>query len=64
MQFPTVPEASAGEVEQLLGSIHQRALSAEAESEVLSRTRDELLPLLMNGRIAIKDAEHAVEGVL
>ncbi|MBB1049582.1 hypothetical protein G6021_00265 [Dietzia sp. CW19] len=64
MQFPTVPEASAGEVEQLLASIHQRALSAEAESEVISRTRDELLPLLMNGRITVKDAERAAEDVL
>lgn len=64
MQFPTVPEASAGEVEQLLASIHQRALSAEAESEVLARTRDELLPLLMNGRIAVKDAERTAEDVL
>lgn len=64
MRFPTVPEASAAEVEQLLASIHQRALSAEVESAVLARTRDELLPLLMNGRIAVKDAERVAEAVL
>lgn len=64
MQFPTVPEASADEVEQLLLGIHQRALNAEGESEVLARTRDELLPLLMSGRITVEDAEHAAEDVL
>ena len=30
----------------------------------LARTRDELLPLLMNGRITVKDAERAVEDVV
>lgn len=30
----------------------------------LARARDELLPLLIKGRITVKDAEHAVEGVL
>ena len=64
MRFPTVPEASAEDVEQVVASIHHRALSAEAESEVLARTRDELLPLLMNGRITVKDAECAAEDVL
>lgn len=33
-------------------------------NDSLARTRDELLPLLMNGRIKVRDAEHAVEGVL
>lgn len=53
MRFPTVPETSADEVEQSLASIHQRAISAEDESEALARTRDALLPLLMNGRITL-----------
>jgi len=64
MRFPTVPEASAEDVEQVVASIHHRALSAEAESEVLARTRDELLPLLMNGRISVKDAERVVGDVV
>lgn len=64
MRFPTVPEAAAGEVERRLASVHHRALSAEAENEVFSRTRDELLPLLMSGRITVKDAEQAAEAVL
>lgn len=35
-----------------------------AESHVLAVTRDELLPLLMSGRLRVKDAERAVEEVL
>lgn len=40
------------------------ALSAERESEKLAATRDELLPLLMSGKIAVKDAEKTVEEVV
>ena len=54
----TVPEASP-RMSSAVASIHHRALSAEAESEVLARTRDELLPLL-DGRISVKDAERVV----
>ena len=42
-----------------------RRLSASRnENALLARTRDELLPLLMNGRITVKDAECAAEDVL
>lgn len=42
-----------------------RRLSASRnENALLARTRDELLPLLMNGRITVKDAERAAEDVL
>lgn len=58
--WPAVP-AEVGEAGQTLWS---RALSAEMENEVLARTRDELLPLLMSGRITVKDAEQAAEAVL
>lgn len=64
MAFPTIPADSMASVEELVASIHQRALIADAEMEVLARTRDELLPLLMDGRITVKDAERAVEGVI
>lgn len=45
-------------------ALWDRALLAERESEVLARTRDELLPLLMSGKITVKDAEKRVEGVV
>lgn len=38
-----------------------RAGRARDENTTLARTRDELLPLLMSGRITIKDAEKRVE---
>jgi type I restriction enzyme S subunit len=38
--------------------------SLQAESQSLVRTRDELLPLLMSGKVRVKDAEKVVEGVV
>ena len=44
-------------LESLLRSVNLRA----EENQRLARTRDELLPLLMDGRITVKDAERVVE---
>lgn len=45
---------------------HRFALmkSVRAESHALARTRDELLPLLMSGKIRVRDAEKTVEEVV
>lgn len=40
------------------------AAAMSKESQALAATRDELLPLLMSGKVRIKDAEKTVEGVL
>lgn len=40
------------------------AASADRESLVLAATRDELLPLLLSGKVYVKAAERAVQGVL
>lgn len=45
-------------------ALWERALAAEQENLCLAATRDELLPLLMSGKIAVKDAEKAVEEVV
>lgn len=37
----------------------KRAQAAQKENQVLARTRDELLPLLMSGRITVGEAEEA-----
>ena len=37
---------------------------AEIENLKLTAARDELLPLLMSGKVRVKDAEKSVEGVL
>ncbi|MFP5070166.1 restriction endonuclease subunit S [Pseudonocardia nantongensis] len=41
-----------------------RASVARHESDVLAATRDELLPLLMSGKVRVKDAEKVVEEVV
>lgn len=45
-------------------AVRERQSSCQAENDRLACTRDELLPLLMNGRITVKDAERAAEDVL
>ena len=40
-----------------------RALAAELESLKLIGLRDELLPLLMSGKVRVRDAEKVVEEV-
>jgi type I restriction enzyme, S subunit len=52
------------EISDLMSSLWQRALSAEQESLALARTRDELLPLLMSGKLRVKDAEKKVEAIV
>jgi len=45
-------------------ALWERALAAERENLRLSATRDELVPLLMSGKVTLKDAEKAVEEVV
>jgi type I restriction enzyme S subunit len=48
----------------LVGPIHAATAKIVKESQRLAATRDELLPLLMSGKVRVKDAEKSVEGVL
>lgn len=41
-----------------------RVVQSRRENEILAATRDELLPLLMSGKITVKDAEKTVEEVI
>lgn len=41
-----------------------REMAAIDENARLAATRDELLPLLMSGKITVKDAEKTVEEVV
>lgn len=50
--------------EAVIFTLSARERAAAAEIECLARVRDELLPLLMNGRITVKGAERAAEDVL
>lgn len=62
-----VLECSPGDLERFnrtAQAVRERQSSCQAENVRLAGTRDELLPLLMNGRITVEDAERAAEPVL
>lgn len=61
-----VPDPASREVaafEAWAEALGKRCFAAVVENETLAKTRDELLPLLMSGRITVKDAVKRVEGV-
>lgn len=48
------------EISSAFHSLFAIVVAMEDENEVLIRTRDELLPLLMRGKVSVRDAEEAV----
>lgn len=62
IQYPIAQNRSA--TETVLRPHLERAIAAVNENEVLARTRDELLPLLMNGTITVREAEDRTKEVL
>ncbi|WP_342802096.1 restriction endonuclease subunit S [Nocardia sp. No.11] len=50
--------------EVLAQPLMRRVKAAVDESRVLEKTRDELLPLLMSGKLRVKDAEKKVEAIV
>ncbi|NLA34295.1 MAG: restriction endonuclease subunit S [Actinobacteria bacterium] len=57
------PEAVAA-LDSRMSALWSAALSAEMENLKLARTRDELLPLLMSGKVSVTDAEAIAEGAV
>lgn len=56
-----IPSPDAIErIDDLMRSLWDRALAAEVESVTLAKVRDELLPLLMSGKVRVGDAERIV----
>ncbi|GAB4924397.1 hypothetical protein MAHJHV45_11680 [Mycobacterium avium subsp. hominissuis] len=51
-------------LDPVMSALWFRALASEQENLLLARTRDELLPLLMSGKVRVKDAEAAVSELL
>ncbi len=58
---PDVFNPQFDELHTLLNALESRVIAAELENQVLARTRDELLPLLMSGRITVGEAEDAAD---
>lgn len=48
----------------VLATLHDSVVQTERECDRLARTRDELLPLLMSGRVSVRAAESAASEVL
>ncbi|GAA3450545.1 restriction endonuclease subunit S [Dactylosporangium matsuzakiense] len=61
---PHLPPESWDEFESLAFPMRERAAAAMRENRALTATRDELLPLLMSGRIRVRDAEKIMEEVV
>lgn len=59
-----VPRVSASDLETFESAssgLMRKLEASQSENRTLAATRDELLPLLMSGRISVKDAERRVE---
>jgi type I restriction enzyme S subunit len=50
------PPERVSDLNDVMGALWAVALAAEIESVELAKTRDDLLPLLMGGRILIRTA--------
>lgn len=58
---PWPSESALTEYRQLADVLLKKATALRNENQVLARTRDELLPLLMSGRITVGEAEDAAD---
>ncbi|MFJ5990639.1 restriction endonuclease subunit S [Lentzea sp. NPDC092896] len=61
---PMVRAEIVEELERKLAVIENRIAAALSENEILAKTRNELLPLLMSGKVRVREAEEIVEGVV
>jgi type I restriction enzyme S subunit len=57
------PRDAVAKLDGPMTALWDATLAAEMERERLAATRDELLPLLMSGRITVRDAEEVAEAV-
>lgn len=64
VKVPTIAEPDLPGLEAGLTVLEKGIAVATRESRVLARTRDELLPLLMSGKLTIADAERRASEVL
>lgn len=62
IQIPVTVEDES--LEAQLSALLESIRGVTVESQALGRTRDQLLPLLMSGKVRVRDAEKVVEGVV
>jgi type I restriction enzyme S subunit len=64
IMIPSIKVSEAETLERRLAALEASIGATLAENDRLVATRDELLPLLMSGRVRVKDAEKVVEETL
>lgn len=64
LQVPLPDEEQLEQFDRLSESLTLKHSTLQKETGVLASARDELLPLLMAGRIAVREAERAAEALL
>jgi type I restriction enzyme S subunit len=64
VQVPRLGASEWAEIEASVGPLIEAAQQAVSESSTLARTRDSLLPLLMSGKVRVREAENVVQGVV
>jgi len=60
IELPAIDSAYADALEEQLRAIESHIAATLSESDRLAQTRDALLPLLMSGKVRVKDAEELV----
>jgi type I restriction enzyme S subunit len=58
------PRELDNEVAELIDNLGRLSYFVRVESRILANTRDELLPLLMSGKLRVKDVEKKVEAIV
>lgn len=63
-EVPLAAPGIVGKYAAFASSIHEYLDAVDADSRELATTRDQLLPLLMSGKVTVKDAEDEVGGLV
>ncbi|MHC9573463.1 restriction endonuclease subunit S [Corynebacterium diphtheriae] len=63
LPFQACAETELEKFNSVVAPLMKRVLKAQKENQVLAATRDELLPLLMNGKITVAEAKEAAGDV-
>ena len=64
MVMPLASPADQHRIGESQAALERAAQAALHENGILAQTRDELLPLLMSGKVRVRDAERRVEDAL
>lgn len=64
ISIPSIPDTKLNQLERQLASLEALIEQSLLENLALAHTRDQLLPLLMSGRVTVKDIEGDIEDIV